>query len=552
MKKRTLALLLAMCMLLGLLAACGSSDSSSSSSSSDAEETEEETEEEEEAEEAEEEAEEESSSSGISYPLCELGDITLTYWMQWPPFLNGQYEPADVPFFDAMEEATGVIVEVYYCSTEVVSDQLALMTASDSYYDMMQGAVDNYTGGGTKAIEDEMLLDLLPYMEENMPNYWALMQDDAVSKIVINDQGYVPAINGIYTDYYYTDQGLWVRQDWLDELGMDKPETIDEFTEMLETFQTEMGATEALTVLSAGTLGSIGATFGSNPGGLVVEDGQVVYSDITENTREYLRYMNELYEAGLISSDFMSYTDSSTKPPEDVVLNGLTGVFNEDVSSITNYTNVVEDMELTALQAPLLESGELLDMAPYACLVSSQYDIAIAASCENVEIALQYIDYLFTEEGRILANYGTEGLTYDVIDGVPTFKDEILNDELGFQVSLLINICPGFVRIVDWDVTYLTYNDAQKEAVDIWMSAYGSSDATYPQDYITYTTEESEVTANLSSDISTYCEECRLKFIIGDMDLDEDWDDYVAAVESMGVDELVAVYQSAYERYLSK
>ena len=35
----------------------------------------------------------------IEYPVCEPGKITLTYWMQWPPFLNGQYEPADVPFF---------------------------------------------------------------------------------------------------------------------------------------------------------------------------------------------------------------------------------------------------------------------------------------------------------------------------------------------------------------------------------------------------------------------------------------------------------------------
>ena len=560
--KKILSLLLAAAMLLALLAGCGSS-SDTSESASEAEETEEETAEtaaeetdvaaiEENTEKEENTEETEEIVSSVSYPICETGDITLTYFMAWPPFLLGQYDPGEVQFFAAMEEATGISVDISFCSTEVFSDQLSLMSASNSYCDLMQGAATNYPGGGTKAIEDEMLVDLLPYMEENMPNYWAYMQDEAVSRLIINDQGYVPMLSGIYTDYYYTDQGLWVRQDWLDELGMEKPETLDEFTAMLEAFQAEMGATEALTVLSSGTLGSVGATFGSNPGGIIIVDGEATYSDITENTREYLRYMNQLYEAGLISSDFMSYTDSSTKPPEDVVLNGLTGVFNEDVASITNYTNMVEGMELTALQSPLQTSGELLDNGPYAVLVSSQYNISIATTCEYIEEALQYIDYLFTEEGMILANYGIEGITYDVIDGVYTFKDEILNDPLGFQISLSINICPGFVRMIDWDVTYLTYNEAQKEAVDIWMTAYGSSDATFPQDYVTYTTEESETISALESDISTYCEECRLKFIIGDMDLDTEWDDYVANVEAMGVAELETVYQAAYTRFLEK
>ncbi len=566
MKHRLLALLLALCMMAGLLAGCGSSASEETTTpeetTAEAAETSETTQaaEEETTESSEsaapseesEESAEETAVSTISYPICEPGEITLTYWMQWPPFLNGQYEPADVPFFAAMEEATGVHLDIYYCSTEVVADQLALMTASDSYYDLMQGAATNYPGGGTKAIEDEMLIDILPYMEENMPNYWSYMQNDAVSKLVINDQGYVPMLSGIYTDYYYTDQGLWVRQDWLDELGMSKPETLDEFTAMLEAFQSEMGATEALTVLSEGVLEPIGATFGTTPGGLIVEDGQVQYADITENTREYLRYLNELYEAGLISTDFMSYTESQTKPPEDVVLNGLTGVFNEDVMSITQYTNAVEGMELTALQAPVQNAGEKLDMQPYACLVSSQYNISIATSCENIEAALQYIDYLFTEEGMILANYGTEGVTYDMVDGTPTFKDEILNDPMGFQVSLLINICPGFIRMIDWDVTYLTYNDAQMEAVDIWMSAYDSSDRTFPRDYVTYTSEESEEISLLATDIETYCLESRLRFIIGELDLDSDWDAYVEAVEAMHVDELLVIYQNAYDRFMAK
>lgn len=556
MKKNLLSLLLVLAMLLTLLAGCGGETQETSAASEPAV-----------SQEAAEPAEvpdtpaAAETSDGvepaepaavIEYPICEPGEITLSYWMQWPPFLNGQYEPAEVPFFAAMEEATGVKLDIYYCSTEVVADQLQLMTVSDSYYDLMQGAATNYPGGGTKAIEDEMLIDILPYMEENMPNYWAYMQDPAVSKLVINDQGYVPMLSGIYSDYYYTDQGLWVRQDWLDDLGMDKPETLDEFTEMLNTFKSEKGASEPLTLLGTGVLNPLGATFGTVPGGVVVENGSVVYGDVIEGTKEYLTYLRQLYVDGLISSDFVSYTESQTKPPEDVVFDGKSGVFNEDVMSTPSYTNNVEGMDLRALPAPLPEAGKTLDGGPIAALVSSQYNISIAESCENKEAALQYIDYLFTEEGKMLANWGTEGVTYDVIDGTPTFKDEILNDPMGFQIGLLINICPGFIRMIDWDVTYLSYNEAQKEAVDIWMTAFGSSDATFPQDYVTYTTDESETKSELESTIQTYCEECRLKFIVGDMDIEKDWDSYVTAVENMGLDELLEIYQAAYDRFQAK
>lgn len=557
MKKFVSCMLLVLAMLLSLLAGCGTPSQSAASAptSADANEIAENT-----AAPAVLGSSEEGSAAvepaepthAIEYPLCEPGEVTLTYWMQWPPFLNGQYEPADVPFFAAMEEVTGVHLDITYCSTEVVSDQLQLMTASDSYTDLLQGAASNYPGGGSKAIEEEMLLDLYPLMEENMPNYWAYMQDPAVSKVVVNDQGYVPMLSGIYSDYFYTDQGMWVRQDWLDDLGMAKPETLDEFLDMLKTFKTEKGASEPFTLLGTGVSEPLGSAFGSSPNGVVIEDGEATYGPVTDGTKEYLKLVNQMYNDGLISSDFVSYTESDTKPPEDVVLSGKTGVFNEDVASVPSYTNNVEGMDLRALQAPVQNTGDKLDIGPMGALVSSQYNISVSTSCEEPEIALQYIDYLFSEDGLTLANWGEEGKTYDEVNGEKVFKDEILNDPLGFQVALLLNICPGFIRMIDWDVTYLSYNDAQKEAVDIWTSVYASSEKTFPRDYVTYTSDESETIAELESGIETYCEECRLKFIVGDMDIDKEWDSYVEAVENMGLDELMEIYQGAYDRYMAK
>src|SRR5699024_12166991 len=66
----------------------------------------------------------------------------------------------------------------------------------------------------------------------------------------------------------------------------------------------------------------------------------------------------------------------------------------------------------------------------------------------------------------------------------------------------------------------------------------------------TYTEEENKVLESTGQDVNKYVEEMRDKFITGDMDLDEDWDEYVETIEKMGgLDEVVDVYQDAYERY---
>ena len=72
----------------------------------------------------------------------------------------------------------------------------------------------------------------------------------------------------------------------------------------------------------------------------------------------------------------------------------------------------------------------------------------------------------------------------------------------------------------------------------------------YPQDYVTYTTEESEVISQYKADLDTYVTECLAKFITGSMDVDKDYDSFAAQLEEMGANEIKEVYQAAYERFL--
>ena len=54
------------------------------------------------------------------------------------------------------------------------------------------------------------------------------------------------------------------------------------------------------------------------------------------------------------------------------------------------------------------------------------------------------------------------------------------------------------------------------------------------------------------SDLNTYLEESLIKFLIGDLSLEDDWDGFIGTVEGMGLQSVVDIYQDAYDRYLAR
>ena len=111
--------------------------------------------------------------------------------------------------------------------------------------------------------------------------------------------------------------------------------------------------------------------------------------------------------------------------------------------------------------------------------------LAIATTCEDIELAIRFCDFLYTRQGFEYANYGVEG--YDAAWVIPTG--------------------------------------------------------------ITLTAEETEEYSSRYSDIQTYVAESIPKFIMGELNLDSDWDSFVASVKTMGIERCCEIYQGAVARY---
>lgn len=564
MKKRIVSLLIALTMLSAMLAGCGGGGTSDqgAASASQPQET---------AQSAPTQAPDPASTPDeastpddsaaettsdrpeVTYPLVEE-ETTLTYWQSWPPFLSEISEPSDAAMFEKLAEVTGVKLEISAVSTETAADDFMLRCASGDLTDMVQNATIQYTGGGAKAIEDDVIMDLLPLIDEYSVNYYNIINSDPnIYKNLVNDEGQVPALIGMYTDYYYTDQGFWIRQDILDKTGLSIPKTVPELDAVLDAFK-NLGLTDSLVVLSEGKCDLLEVAYGANDR---LVDGKIQPGALTDNYRDYLKKLHEYYQKGYISVDFVTYNESDTKPPQDVVFNDMGGIFKEDVAAIAGYLNSTNTpgFDLQPMGQIRLNEGDRLDTGFIGVKAADKFSLSISTQCSDPKLAIQYMDYLFSEEGHMLANYGIEGQTYTMENGEPQFTDLILNNPQGFdwQLCQSLYINPGFPCLTDLSVQEMTYTDAQKAAVPTWVEAYDSSDETMPNErWLSYTTEESQHKADLQSDIETYQTEMRLKFITGQLDIDAEWDNYCTALEGMGIHTMEEINQAAVDRYLAK
>ena len=286
MKKmnRLLALLLAVAMMMAAFSACGSSAASSAaetaeSAAEDEAAPAEEAAADEEAAPAEEAAAdeaapaeeagdaEEASSGDVAWPANALGNVelplvdepvTISLWMGVNPNVLAITEDIgnDCVIWNELGERTGVHVEFTAVNPDTQSEKFNLMVASDDLTDVISNATSMYTNGGEAAIADEIIIDHLPYLTEELtPQICKLMEEypDAVPN-ALTESGWLAGMPQLSMQTESTQTfGPQIRQDWLDELGLEVPETYDELHDVLTAFKEQKGASAALVISYAGT-----------------------------------------------------------------------------------------------------------------------------------------------------------------------------------------------------------------------------------------------------------------------------------------------------------
>lgn len=464
----------------------------------------------------------------------------------------------DFEIFKAAEEITGVQVDIRSLSTSASAEQFPVMIASGDYPDMIGWGL-NYNGGNELAVDEGVYLDLTEIIKQYAPNYLEkLSSDEEILKSALSEKGYITNFFGLRMEDSLGTFGPVIRADLLEKAGLEKPYTIEEYETVLTAFK-DMGVEEPLTMMStgcppndflAGAYGIKGyqCTFPMTVAPFYVENDTVKFGFVEEGYMDYLALVQDWLAKGLIDPEFVTENQNwNSADYANKISTGQVGLFYADKGNIAGYnkSSEIQGFRVEATYDAHLAKDSVNHFATIT-KKSAGNGVSITDNCENIELAAQWCDWWYTDDASLLANYGVEGVSYEMVDGKPQFTDLVKNFELGTRDALMIYASNDTICcVIDGSAVDSLYEPEDVEAPAIW--AEGCDDAYVIPRTVTMNSDETEAYYAKYTDIATYLEENITKFITGDKPMAE-WDSFMDGLWTMGLQDCLDIYQSAYDR----
>jgi putative aldouronate transport system substrate-binding protein len=494
----------------------------------------------------------------VSYPV--QTEQTLSYWVG----LNGNVSQIassvnDLPFTEEEFKRTGIKINYIHPAVGQDQEKFNLLLASGDLPDIVVNYWYNINGGPDKAIQNgyiARLNDLMDYA----PNFAKLLEDNPeIDRMVQTDSGnyYVfPALKPDDMQTVYA--GMAMRADWLRELNLPIPETIDDWHTALTAFKEAKGA-DAVLSYSVNSLKNSGAFTGAYgvKGDFYLDNGRVRFGPAEPGYKQYIELFRKWFSEGLIDRNVAS---NDTKTFDAKILNGNTGaMFCLVGSGIGKWLTAAgaagdKNFDLVAVPYPVLNRGERpMFGAKDNTFSTSAAHAAISAKSPNKELAARFLDYAFSKEGNLFYNFGTEGVSYDLADGEPMLNDNILKNPDGLSISLALTkyTHAGYEGPFPADVRVFKQNytmEQQFNALDVWKETDARKHI-MPQ--INRNSEDNEEYKNIMNEATTFVDEKSLQFIMSVIPMSE-YDNFVSQLKAMNIDRAIEINQAAVDKYFSR
>ncbi len=498
-------------------------------------------------------------------PLSTTDEI-FTYWTTcWTP----QYIPEgglqELETLAYIEELTGVHIEYEAVSSEQRSTNFSVLLAADDLRDIMDQANYFYTGAPRSMIDDGWFINFYDY-REYMPNYlfnlWDRNDIDVLKYGRLDDTTW-PAMYGMLIDPA-PGSGYMLRQDIMDDLGLGKAEdvkTFDQWHNVLTQFKAN-GVAWPLALYQTIEL-TAGSSFSGYNTALLISDagmpatkiidGQVQYTLTTQDDKDLVTMVNQWYTEGLISPDYASYGDNTMM--SNPITTGELGCVIFTPSEVASWEATSQDPDTKWMPTPRIKKTE--DQILQYGQKQMQFHMGaacVSATCDNIPLVCTWLDWKWSPRGIEVDNWGTEGLIYTVNEnGEKQLTDFVLNhpDGLGSAWVMVLYTNDGLRQpCLNMHRRMYAYpgGEVYLQMFDTWAVPNYGGEYDIPTG-ITYTEEQSEELNTYSNDISTYIAENYFAFIDGSKPISE-WDSYIAELENLGIANCRAVVQEAYETYM--
>ena len=512
-----------------------------------------------------------------------------------------------------LEEVTGynIEVQVFSSNSSEMAQQMSTIVAGGEklpdvmyYFNIPEETKDIYG-------QDGYLYDIAPFFTEehmakleakygfNLLDFINRNCDEDLAFRILNEG---KNANGQQWGFPSTDASttglatnmLYINQSWLDKLGLEMPRTLDELCHVLTEFITKdpngNGKADEM-----GMVGSANIARGDIPTWLInnfiyyhdtymfnaTDDGEIYLPYDRDEYREGLRYVNGMFEQGLLPELTWTIKEASELPalftPADEV--AKIGVW----AGYPSLRTTVDNATLWEYQPLLPLEGAQPSVNPKSITFHS----LISGDSEHPEEAFEVLYALSTWDGRIRLTKGEEGVDWGWADAYPDCpwclgkggrgdgKQVVILNEDAYSgqtdstfanqsclIDFTCNCEPGhevhdispYHRCEEPDDGVTTWIEYRSEIHQAHGNGYyAAAMANNPKNMVyklAYTAEELDQMGTAKADILTYVKEMRAKFICGELDVDDDavWQNYVNTVHKLGWDNAIAATQSAYDR----
>ena len=471
---------------------------------------------------------------------------------------NTKYAIADA------EKVTGVHIEWIPLIEGNTSEKVATMLAGD-LPDVFLGLLND-----TMIVQNPSLFvpteDLI---EKYCPNIFATYEEsvDGWRTFLTYPDGHMYGLIANYRAAYNNSINgtMWIRKDWLDKVGMQVPTTLDELEEVLVAFRDEDVDGDGDTTNEipwdwcqkhyaakwSEVAYMFGLPLGANGGGMFdIVDGKVEGIARSEDFRTVLEYINHLCKEGLMNVEGITQEQDQFNAN---ISNGKVGVF----TGWAPYT-YTSDPELQANYVsvgPVSAEGYTYRTIPNR-LTANRCGFVITSACQNVELALQWWDYMSRDVAAThAARSGPEGLTWEMINGVPTARLYTAEDAIAFgyadlagyagtsafAASMGLTNCPPLI-VNSLAPAPGTTSAIRADAVKMYEPYFAEqsmSKGVVPTD----AQEEYDFTCEgLVDAINAFAADSILNGVT-----DESWDAYLKTLDSLNYDYYLEFYQKKLE-----
>ncbi len=465
----------------------------------------------------------------------------------------------EMVFFQEMAKLTNIQFKFDTPAAESYKEKLNLRFASNTLPDVLFGAnlsAENEIMFGSQG----QLIPLEQLIDQYAPNIKKLFEQyPDIKQNLTTPDGHIyslpfvdtPGSFGVYPK-------IWINETWLKELNLSMPATVSELTDVLKAFKEKdpnknvkpdeipmsfhLVAASGTPDIQSVLLSAFGFT-----GTMTVDADKVRFTAYEPQYKDYLTFMNELYAGGLLDREGYSQTlQQKNAKGNSQALGAFAagGPFQVVGNDLDKDYSILPPLTSEANGTPFAIRNHNLTKGTFA----------ITSANPNPEATIRWVDYLYSEEGALLAAQGLEGKHYEYIDNGQGIKALIPEGEnpANFRGTISPNAGTFIPRIHEpvqklnqhnLEVSNpLNYHIAVETAAKLEPLARDS----YPLSY--FTLEEQQQLKVLDTDIATYVNEMSAKFIVGDQSLDN-WDEYIATLEKMKVKQYIEIYQAAYDRW---